>query len=296
MRRVPLLVVFAGIVLAVGACGATKRAATPQALGAAAKAAHDPELMLQRFRPPPGSMRLAAEPHAGKGLLGNTIGALGVDEHRFWRVPLPYRAALAFAKAHPPRGSHLTSSLLVGRVSFTGPNHELTWAFPPLGRQISLRTLSVTLVRAGSRSTAIRVDAHDIWKVKPPNERVPAGVREITIRRDTRNLGDVKYRPLFLRVTDPSRVRAIARSFDRLQLFRGDTGDCPAIVVGPALVFDFRGDGGRILLQARVYSGGVPSACGGWITVDIGGRAEPPLAGALVPRTEKLLGRRLVFR
>jgi hypothetical protein len=179
------------------------------------------------------------------------------------------------------------SNLLVGRVRVFGRNRQLTWSFPPIPHLISSRMLSVTVLQRSRSVTTIRVDAEDIWRVKPPNERVPAGVREITIHRNSW----LKNPPLSIRVTDATKVRAIVRWFDALPLYTGGGGYCPAMTfTGPPTVVDFRPANGRVLAQSRIVGAGLGGPCGPGIAFSIGGRAEPMLAGKFLQRVQALLG------
>lgn len=291
-----LAILIGALVLVLSACASGKHAATPpppRTVSPQVAALSDPEQLLRRVALPPGA---EPSPQYATGLLAGSIGGLGVGAHRVYAVAMPYRTVLRFFERQHPRDAVSRSNLLVGRVRVFGPNRELTWRFPAIPHLISSRMLSVTIVRLRTINLSapgwigIRIESTDIWSVRPQRERIPAGVRQITIRRSTTSDGRAGYPPLFRRVSDSTKVQRIVRWFDALQLFRGAYGDCPASFWGPLTVVDFRAGSGRVLAQAAIRGAGLGGACGTGIGVTVLGRPQPPLAGNFLPRVLALLG------
>jgi hypothetical protein len=278
-------VACAALVLALSACASAQRATAPSAhrVSPMVAAERDPQTLLRRI-----SVPAVAEPapQLATGLLAGSIGSLSVGAYRVWRIALPYRTVLRFFERQHPRAAVANSNLLVGLVHVFGRNRELSWSFRPIRPFISSRMLSVTVLALSSNATGIRVEADDVWRVRPASERLPAGARTITIRRARwENLA-----PFSGRITEPSKVTQVVRRFDALPLFAGAYGYCPASAVGPPTVITFHSATGRVLAEASVFGSGAGGPCGTGIGVTVRGRPEPMLAGNFLERVLALAG------
>lgn len=195
-------------------------------------------------------------------------GTKRVDRYAFWRVPEPLDSVVAFVRAHRPRGSQKSGSGYgTGGGPNTPPNEDVFFAFPAQPGRTSFRWLDVSLVARPDGSTAVKVDAQEIWIVpRPATEVVPPGVREIDIRSPRRSW----------RVTTPRRVAKIVRWFDRLPTVQPGIFSCLAFVPPLSVTLAFRGANGRLLARARspVVSGPCSPT-----RFSIGGRPQKSLLG-----------------
>ena len=141
------------------------------------------KVLLREFVPPPGAHRI---PNA-TGSTGAWPTGKVVDRHRFWDVPKAFNIA-AFVEAHQVRG-------VTARRSENGP-HVFSWDFSWPAKGMSRRLLTVTTIARRSRTT-LRVDAKVVWIYpRSPQEKVPAGVRAITLDAPK----------LHVTVTDPAKL------------------------------------------------------------------------------------------
>ncbi|HJU37154.1 MAG TPA: hypothetical protein VJ716_07045 [Gaiellaceae bacterium] len=238
---------------------------------------------------------MAGPPRGGRRILrhaAENVGVGSIERHRFWQVRMPFDRAVAFVRTHPPHGGRLVLSESVGSHGGAKKNRELAWRFRPT-HLIAIRSLGVTLLRLSAQVTGIRADGQDAWSVRPPNEKIPRGVREITIYRTASRV--YRSRPLFVRVRGAS-VARIVRILDALPVLKpGAAPLCPA-VPGPVLISDFREAGGHLLAQARIDSSGFATICNP-VQFSIGGHVQTPLVGNFTQQVQRLLHRRLiVFR
>ncbi|MGA7704548.1 MAG: hypothetical protein WB998_06590, partial [Solirubrobacteraceae bacterium] len=214
-----------------------------------------------------------------------------VDRHAFWIVPADAHETLAFLEAHAPPGSQLQSSGSGGRGGVT-TSWSLGFVWPPVPSVLYARSVSVVLVALGTGSTAIRVDAADMWDIpKPASERIPSGARvlDVSVARPH------AHPSLSLAVTDRVKVKRIARAIDRLPTAQPIAIACPNIPVDPRTVtFTFRAaTGGPALAQARepASASGPVSPCEP-MDLTIAGRVFTPLLGGavVVEHAQALLG------
>lgn len=249
----------------------------------------DPARLLRLFPVPPRATLINPPYGNGPRVLRESSSQLAFpseSRHRIWRVRMPFGQALAFVKAHRPAAviTHFGESI----GGLTMRNREATWTFRAIPHLIPFRWLSVTLVELAPRTTAIRVDAQDSWSVRPPDEKLPAGIREVTISRSRWK----QYPALFLRVTDPKRVRKVIRRFDALPAVDPVLQRrlmCP-LLFGPSTTVDFRSASGGILAHAELFGlGGVGSVCN-HISFYVDGREETPLAGNVFGPLTRPLG------
>jgi hypothetical protein len=247
-------------------------------------ALRDPQTLLTRISIPPGATQA---PKLDGGLLAGS-GSFAVGAHRLWRIRLPYRTVLRYFERQHPRGAVAKSGMLVGLVRVFGRNRELDWTFRPIRPFISSRELAVTVLALSRDVTGVRVEVDDIWRVRPADERVPSGVRTITIRH-ARSQG---IAPVSRRLTQPAQVSKVVRWFNALPLFRPSalTYHCPLILYRPPTVITFLSARNRALATATVVGSGTGGPCGSGIAVTVRGRPEPMLAGDFLERVLALAG------
>jgi hypothetical protein len=287
-RRALLLLGALTLVLIVPASAASS--SSPRA------ALRDPVRLLALFPVPPRAERLASPPSGSRRILGHAaehVGIGSIERHRFWQVRMPFDKAVAFVRAHPPHGGRLVLSESVGSHDGAKKNRELAWRFSPIPHLIAIRSLAVTLLRLSAQVTGIRADGQDAWSVRPPNEKIPRGVREITIYRTASRV--YRSRPLFVRVRGAN-VARIVRIFDVLPVLKPGAAPLCPVVAGPVLIFDFRGAGGHVVAQARLDNSGFATICNP-VQFSIGGHVQTPLVGNFTQQVQRLLHRRMiVFR
>lgn len=290
MRRRRALLLLGALTLALPVT------ASAAASSSSRSALRDPVRLLALFRVPPGAGRLTAPPSGSRRILGHAaerVGIGSIERHRFWQVRMPFDKAVAFVRAHPPRGGRLVLSESLGSHVGAKQNRELAWRFSPIPHLIAIRSLGVTLLRLSARVTAIRADGQDAWSVRPPNEKVPRGVREITIYRTASRV--FRSRPLFVRVRGAD-VARIVRIFDGLPVLKPGAAPLCPVLAGPVLIFDFRSAGGHVLAQARIDNSGFATVCNP-VRFSIGEHVQTPLVGKFTQQVQRLLHRRLiVFR
>jgi hypothetical protein len=300
MRRIAALAACAALPFALSACAGAQPPATPSPHRVTPKVAalRDPQTLLTRIAIPPAAK---PAPKLDSGLLAGS-GGLSVGEHRLWRIGLPYRTVLRFFERQHPAGAVARSGMLVGLVHIFGRNRELDWSFRPIRPFLSSRMLQVTVLALSPSVTGVRVEVDDVWNVRPANERVPAGARTITIRRDrwqgdrriSRRLTEpAQVRRISRRLTQPAQVRQVVRWFDALPLFQLPriAYHCPMIQYSPPTVITFLSARNRVLAKASIAGPGTGDPCsGGAIAVSVRGRPEPMLAGDFLARVLALAG------
>ncbi|HEX5194110.1 MAG TPA: hypothetical protein VFW09_15010 [Solirubrobacteraceae bacterium] len=224
----------AGATIAGSTAGATARVSNR------ALAHHAAAALLRRTPRPTRSRRVATEPRGGGHLLTNPSSVPAtralVDRHAFYVVRAPLHEVERFYARHRPRHAR---QLATGTSAGPGVprNHSLTWGWPTRRALVSRQTL-LEMVALGRRRTGVRVDAQVVWRVpRPDGERVPAGVRAITITRTKPgHLPD-----LTRNVRSGPHVRAIIEMIDRLPIVQPDFIACPVLLAGtPVVTFSFR--------------------------------------------------------
>jgi hypothetical protein len=187
------------------------------------------------------------------------------------------KAVAAFVKAHPVRGLKTSGATYGSRTP-----HYLTWSFVwPVTRQPapSRRLLNVTAVRLAGR-TVLRVDAKAVWIYpRSPNEKVPARLREISLRTPK----------VHRKVTDHAKVERIVHWFDALPISPPGIGFMCALMPGADITLSFRTASGRTLAHAQLP----PTSASGCdsITFKIGGHPQAPLIDRDVPLQDSFVGR-----
>ena len=259
--------------------------------GAANKRAADAAArrLLSGLMLPAGATASASDPSPRRlshpGLLQLSIAL--VDRHRFWRVPGNPSAVTAWVRSHPPAAG---SSLSSGYDSGPGYRVEtLAYSFAPVGNVLLARTLSVSITAARTGGSAIRADAEVEWLIpRPRSERLPAGVRLVTITDTRVDVHTGKSTRSTILVTDAARLRRIVVLIDALRL--DELGEVPcAARIGTVDLKFYARQGGRMLGEATT-TGFCDS-----VAFEVRGRSEPTLIGAagLIKNLDSLLHTRL---
>jgi hypothetical protein len=207
-----------------------------------------------------------------------------VDLHRFWRLPEGPSAVTAWVLSHPPAGGSF-----LGSGGDGGPGYRVVtpaYGFAPIRNVLLSRTLAVSITAAQGGGSAIRADAEVEWLIpRPRSERVPAGVRLVTITDTRVDVHTGRSTTSTIVVTDAARVRRIVGLVDALTLDELGEVSCPS-PSGPLLDLRFYAKwGGRVLGQATT-----PGYCD-TVAFEVRGRAEPMLIGAagLIKSLDSLL-------
>jgi hypothetical protein len=213
----------------------------------------DAQRLLRELKLPAGAIGVAGEPSGdGKVLRAPSsepvvIGL--VDRHRFWEVPSSLRSVIAFVKAHPPRGSQLSS--VGGGLSGPGipPNQSLTFSFPAT-TSVAPRWLNVDAVALPDGRTGVRADAQ-VPSVRS-HERVPHDIGVLRI-------SSTNPRDQTITVTNRQQISALARAVDQYPL--GANGVCAEGFVPPSITFSFlRSANGPVLARVSGVTNGAPGA------------------------------------
>jgi hypothetical protein len=246
------------VLIALAGCGTQHAgqlasAAKPVSLSAPAtgspqqRAEADAARIIASFRPPPGAVRSARAPSsmlAGPPEIPGTPDL--VTRTQWWTAPGQPVAVLAWMRAHVRSGLRPSGSGSAGHNSpgYIKPGqmpprptvqHPDMWfdefSLPVVPNVLTQRSLLITVVRHGSKQTAIRVDAQVIWlPAKLAAERIPPGATVVTVTPVFGSQPDTKRErldPAFT-VTDPAKVARIASVVDGLPVFPPGDFSCPA--------------------------------------------------------------------
>ncbi len=262
----------AGTGLASSRAGTTSHAAPPRQ-----RAAADAARIIADFRRPPGTVRTG--PIAS---LDNPAVGIGTSDvataTRWWRVPGQPRAVLSWVRAHLPAGFTPGGS---GSTTFRDSSGALVesqgdvFALPPVPGVLPQRQLVVTAVPYRGQ-TALRTDAQVAWlPARPAAERIPSGVRAVTVtpvfgfnpdpRRDRLDHA--------FTVTDPAQVARIVALADALTVYPPGVHPCPASFGGAMRLAFLDRAGGQVLARFSAQYGGC-----GVVSVSIGGKTQPALS------------------
>jgi hypothetical protein len=292
-RFVPSLALAAACAVAVlSACGsqvagppASPAGSSPaQAVSTAAhaagprqRAAADAARIIADFPRPPGAVRTGLI-----ASLNNPVVEAGtadvVTATRWWRVPGQPRAVLSWISAHLPPGFTPGGSGSVTFRSSTGAlveSRDDMFALPPVPGVLPQRELVATVMHYRGQ-TALRTDAQVAWlPTRPAAERIPAGVRAVTVtpvfglnqdpRRDRLDHA--------FTVTDPAKLARIVALADALTVYPPGAYACPASFGGEMRLAFLDRPGGQVLARFSAPYGGC-----GVVSVSIGGRSQPSLS------------------
>ncbi len=186
-------VLCVGVGVSVGGCGTVRmpasarvglvRARTGTATAAANRAAARAEAarLLLLAMVPPGAVRLDRPP---RSLPDPAMGMPAVtslaDRVAAWKVSMPFAAARAWLRAHPPRGlppdgSARSGNAFTGRTSMTGASYR-----GPTSRAWQSADLEISTAPAGPHASVIRADAVIVW-LDPLPVRSRPGTRPVRV-------------------------------------------------------------------------------------------------------------------
>ena len=258
-------------------------------------AGRDAARLLARIVMPAGTVRSAGEPagdgHALSSPPSFPAGTRQVDRHAWWTVGEPIAAVRNFLRAHVPSGGHLSG--------FGGGSPPvvvyLTFSFPPMGRVLGIRSLTVTLRAVSGTTTALRADGQVQWIVpRPSAERIPRSVRVLDVA-----VGPAGEAPSTrATVVNRPKVSRIAALINGLEITQPGAWSCPSWPAdAPMVTFTFRRalDGPVVARATELAAATEPTTPCDPMTLTIEGRRwHPLLGGAAVVRTaQRLLGVRL---
>jgi hypothetical protein len=291
-----------GIAVGLGLLGATlafalpssgRAAAAPETGTAAAKAdaALDAATLLGRLRLPPGATESNGPPAgAGAALVSPSIAPATPNlatRVAYWSAPETPSAVLAFVAAHPPAGSRKYmsgTSGLYGQVTA----RMLGFSFEPT-RRLGLRAVGITVVATGPSTSAVLVEAADVWLIaRPASELIPAAATFVSVSILRQSLGPGQgSSSRRLTVTARTKVARLIAAVNALPASQPGVEACP-LDNGSRVTMDFRATAtGPELAVVRADSSG----CGD-VTLTLGGHAQPPLTGGpgLTSAVERILG------
>lgn len=278
MRRALAIMTGATLVLAASALAGSRQPSTKEIAALREHvAARQATALLREFVPPPGAYRIRNAPGSTGGWpLGEVV-----DRHHFWAVPKTLDVA-AYLAAHPVRG-------VQARRSEDGP-HVFSWELSWPSQGASRRLLTVVAIPRHRRAT-LRVDAKVVWIYpRSPSEKVPAGVRQITIRAPK----------IHLKVTDRATVERVVRWFDALPVSPPGVAVPCGPILGADIMLSFRSAGGRPLARAELPR--IPAGVCDSISFAIGRHSQMPLIdnyypyrGSFLGHVQRLLGVQLLL-
>lgn len=210
---------------------------------------------------PASANALASAPRPGSPQL--------VDLHRYWLLPQRPQAVIEWVEGHRPVGSHLQ-----GHGHGSPVLASWTFAYPAKPGQLTTAWLVVQVAAAKQGGTAIRADGEAVWvKPRPASERIPAGVKAVTITARDR----ARHISLQRTLTNHGPVNRIIALVESLPLAQGDSYHCPADTSRRPIIQMLlrRTATSPPLARLRINDNG----CGS-VTLRIRGHAQPPLGGA----------------
>jgi hypothetical protein len=292
MRWLRRSIVMAGALALVAAPAAG--AGTEQSNHAAAR--RDAVQLLARVMLPASAVPSAREPDGDAGRLatpGQVPAAVNVvDRRRWWTVPEEETDAAAFVRAHPTRGSALSTT---GTGDGPGATSDsFTFALPSVRHLLGTRSITVKVTTLAGGGTGVRVDTEVQWLLpRPASERVPraALALQVTVRRPHHApISDVS-------ITDVAKIRRIASLINALDTLQPGVFDCTGEADDPVLTFTFRSSpGGPVLARARqlINPGETGTPCDP-MTLSIRARTRSPLVGGaeVLRAAQRLLGIRV---
>lgn len=269
MRKLAPVVALAALVAAAAAFASaptSRRAAIPLA-----------RRVLAALRLPAGATRAHGDftggrlRHPGQAPLTPNL----VDLHSFWRVPEDPASVYQWLLHNPPPG---WKPLATGEGTQNG---AFTYGLVVYGS--SLKSLVVATTAAPGGGAAVRADAEVVWLfVRPRSERVPSGIRMVTIT--SQRPGGRRSGPIV--VSAPRTVRRIVTLVNRLPAAQPGVASCSADI-GPYVAIEFR----RAAAQAPVAVATADDTGCGSVTFTLNGRREHLLTDGprLIARLEALL-------
>lgn len=227
------------------------------------RAVSDAKWLLSGVVPPPGAVLQSGGTGIGPRAHLLTAALDSAVAHSTWTAPEDPASVLAFVQAHLPPGSSVFST------GSSGPSpsaQSVIRAWAPVPGVLDVRWLEISVGGASGGGTKLYAESQSQWLVvRPPRERVPAGVREVDLWR--RRSGK---RPMLIRrVTRRDQVRALITLIDALGLVQPVVINCPAeLSTTPTVAVEFRrGAAGPVLARASVSAnatGTWPDTLAGW--------------------------------
>jgi len=250
---------------------------TSQAASPRQRADADAARISADFPQPPGTVRTGLIASLDDAAVGIGLTDVATVTH-WWRVPGQPKAVLSWVRAHLPSGFTPDGS---GSTTFRSPSGALiesqgdVFALPPVPGVLPQRQLVVTVMPYRGQ-TAVRTDAQVAWlPTRPAAERIPSGVRAVTVtpvfgfNPDPRR--DRLDHPFT--VTDPATVAKIIALADGLTVFPPGPRACPASFGGAMRLAFLTRPGGQVLATFTAEYGG----CGS-VSVVVRGKNQPALS------------------
>jgi hypothetical protein len=205
----------------------------------------------------------------------------------YWTVPEAPAAVIAYVSADPPAGARKYVS------GDGGQNGVITSSFEGFEfsatKVLAQRSLGLTVVPTSPTTSAVLVEAADVWLTpRPASERVPGSARLVivSIVPAAVHPGGRVPSPRRIVVTDRARVTRLTAAVNGLPASQPGTIGCPAD--GSRLTLAFRATAHSADL-AFVDTGS--DACGA-VALTLHGRAQARLGGGFtLPATvDRILG------
>ena len=243
------------------------------------RAAADARMILGKFVPPPGAVRLARKPALPGGSPAMSLdAATQAGATGYWRVSGAPTALLAWEKAHIWPG-FARQDVIIGP-----PSWNTVYTLPAVPGEPT-REMNVQFYDAGGGATVIMAAAMVSWT--PPRaaaEVIPPSVTAVTIAPDGRT---GPQPPVPVTITSGPVVRRLAALVNGLPLSNVAEGTLCPMATGLRLTFT-ASPGGP---PAAVADG--PGECS-QVTFTLGGKDEPALAppGSYLATVLKIAGLR----
>lgn len=246
-------------------------------LGAAGqRAAADARMILGKFVPPPGAVRLARKPALPGGSPAMSLdAATQAGATGYWRVSGAPTALLAWEKAHIGPG-FARQDVIIGP-----PSWNTVYTLPAVPGEPT-REMNVQVYDAGGGTTVIMAAAMVSWTPpRPAAEVVPPSVTAVTIEPGRTG----PQLPAPVTITSGPVVRRLAALVNGLPLSNVAEGTLCPMAAGLRLTFT-TSPGGP---PAAVADG--PGECS-QVTFTLGGKGEPALAppGSYLATVLKIAG------
>jgi hypothetical protein len=289
--------VVASLVLTGAGAGATAFGASPRSAGPVAStppslvAARDVASLLPRLHLPAGAVQSARPPPgAGPALVAPSIAPVTsnlASSVTYWSVPGTPAAVIAYITADPPADSRVSLS------GTGGQNGVITSTFVgfdfPATKVLGQRSLGATAVASGPATTALLVEAADVWLTpRPAAERVPASARLVTVSISPTELPDGHRSPARrIVVTDRAKVSRLIAAVNALPASQPGVTACPLDDGSTlTLAFRLRRHGPEIAFVDAAASG-----CGS-VDLTLHGHSQPALGGGftLPAAVDRILG------
>jgi hypothetical protein len=257
--------------------GRTQTASTTsQAASPRQRADADAARISAEFPQPPGTVRTGLIASLDNPAVGIGLTDVATVTH-WWRVPGQPKAVLSWVRAHLPSGFTPDGS---GSATFRNSSGALiesrgdVFALPPVPGVLPQRQLVVTAMPYRGQ-TALRTDAQVAWlPVRPATERIPSGVRAVTVTPVFGSNQDPRGDRLdhAFTVTDPATVARIVALANGLTVYPPGVHPCPADFGGAMRLAFLDRAGSQVARFSAQYGG-----CG-IASVSIGGKTQPALS------------------